>query len=108
MIIKLKNEGRYVPYALAGTILSFRNSELTLDLARYQHDYPIRIDISEDVNKNLVTGPAYRYIAEIDIPARVYEVKAGVKDDLGFPKLTKTMLPFDIDKVILTLWAVEA
>jgi hypothetical protein len=107
MIIREKNRGSYISYKLSGTELTFRNKELVLDLTEFQHDYPAHVDISEDDKGRLVTGPAHRYMAELDIPARVYNVSAGEKDDLGFPLLYKTAEPLDMDEVTLTLWAVE-
>lgn len=107
MIIREKNKGSYISYNLIGNKLTFRNNELALDLTQFQHDYPAHIDISEDENGRLVTGPAHRYMAEIDIPARVYTITVGEKDDFGFPLLCKTTEPLEMDKVTLTLWAVE-
>jgi hypothetical protein len=108
MIINRKNKGSYIPYTQTGSQLSFRQGALKLDLSRYERDYPVHLDISEDDSGKLVVGSSFRYIVEIDIPARGYKVSAGEKDDMGFALLTKTAVPFDVDKVTLTLWAVEA
>jgi hypothetical protein len=107
MILNKKNQGSYVQYRLTGAGLSFREGELTLDLSLCQRDYPVHLDISENDSGMLVTGPSCRYMAEIDIPAREYKIEQGEKDDMGFPMLSKIALPFDMDKVSLTLWAVE-
>lgn len=107
MIIREKNHDTVKYHNLAGTEISFRDGDITIDLAKYEQDYPVHIDISADEKDKLVTGPANRYMAEIDIPARTYEITAGAKDDLGFPLLTKTARPLDTEKVTLTLWEVQ-
>ena len=106
MIVNKKNQGNYVQYELTGSKLSIRQGELALDLSRYERDYPVHLDISENAYGMLVMGSSYRYVAEIDIPAREYQIEKGEKDDLGFPKLSKKAVTFDAEKVSLTLWAV--
>ncbi len=107
MIVNKKNEGTYIPHKLIGAQLSMREGELELDLSRYERDYPVHLDISENINGKLVIETSFRYMAEIDIPAREYIIEKGEADDMGFPKLTKTAAPFDAAGVSLTLWAVE-
>ena len=70
-----KNDGAYADYSLDGTVLSFRGGELTLDLAELERDYPVNITVSEDGAKKLTTGVSRRYVAEIDIPARISAVE---------------------------------
>ena len=106
MILYKKNEGTYVPYELTGTSLSFRGA-LTLELSEYECDYPVSLDICEDLSGKLVLGLSHRYAAQIDIPARTYTIETGPADDFGFPKLKKTAMPLDTDKVTLTLWATD-
>jgi hypothetical protein len=72
MIIREKNKDTAKNQQLSGTLVAFRDGELTINLAEYEQDYPVHIDISEDEQGKLVTGPGYRYLAEIDIPARTY------------------------------------
>ena len=107
MIVHKKNDGTYVPYALAGTALSFRNGLLTVDLSEYERDWPVQLDIGEDETGALVLGPPFSYIAQIDICARTSTIEVGPADDFGFPKLKKVAAPLDTDKVTLTLWAQE-
>jgi hypothetical protein len=107
MMVIEKNNGTYIPIVLSGTELLLGEGELKLDLALLESDHPVHIDISEDRAGRLVLGPALRYMAEIDIPARQYRIKTGPADDLGFPKLTKFALPLDANSISLTLWAVE-
>ena len=59
-----------------------------------------------------VTAAGRAYVAEIDIPKREYiekEAEESVATDEGGMNGGPTMeaVPFDIDRVTLTLWAVE-
>ena len=106
MMVKYKNEGSYIPYELDGVLLSFRGGELTINLEERQCGYPLRVDVSEDAEGRLVTGSAYRYVAEIDIPRRVYRLNyKGHTDDLGIAQTFRTVEPFDPSEAALTLWA---
>ncbi len=108
MKILHKNEGTYVDYSLRGNILSFRGGKLTLDLGNLQRDYQVSICISEDKAGNLTLSAAWRYVAEIELPARRSIVeKTGVADDHGFPVLRRVYLPLNTEDVVLTLWAVK-
>lgn len=107
MLLNKKNEGIYVPYELTGSALSFKSGALTIDLSRCERDDPVSLDISQDASGKLVLGPAYRYIAQLDIPARTYTIDYGAADDFGFPQLKKIAAPLDTDKVSLTLWSLE-
>ena len=107
MKILHKNEGTYVDYSLSGNILSFREGELTVDLAELQRDYPVSICISEN-KAGSHAGAAWRYVAEIELPARRSIVeKTGVADDHGFPVLRRVYLPLSTGDVVLTLWALK-
>jgi hypothetical protein len=108
MILRKKNEGTYIPFASSGdgTRIGFADGALEIDLAAEQRGYPRHIDISEDEDGKLVTGPAFRYIAELDIPAVAYEIyKKGYADDVGIEQVGRKTLPLDTDRVVLTLWA---
>jgi hypothetical protein len=108
MLVKHKNKGVYVPYALEGTTLSFRDGALVIDMVERQCGYPLRLDISEDETGGLVTGPAYRYVAELEIPARQYRLNyKGYADDLGIVQAYRTAVPLDLSEAVLTLWALE-
>jgi hypothetical protein len=108
MILKQKSGGSCVQYELVENVLCFRNGELKVDLAGLEENHPVHIDICEDANGRLVRGPSYRYIAEIDIPAREVSVrKSGKTDDMGIPEVIKTIVPFDSNKAVLTLWPTE-
>ena len=107
MIVTEKNIGRYVAFALDGTRISLSDGALTLDLSAFERDYPVHLDISADETGALVLGPSRRYVAELDIPARMVAIIPGDADDFGFPKLRKVPEPLDTDSIKLTLWALE-
>ena len=101
MIIINKNEGPKIPYEVSGTRVCF-DDDLTLNLSKRLEDWPVHIDICYDADRELVIGAAAgrSYVAEIDIPAREYEI-TGEGDEQ-----TITPLPLDMDNVTLTLWAI--
>ncbi|MDR0875773.1 MAG: hypothetical protein LBN12_06145 [Clostridiales Family XIII bacterium] len=108
MIVKRKQEGSYIDYEQKGSVLTFRGGALEIDLAAQQAGYPVHIDVSADAGGRLVTGPAHRYVAEIDIPARVNGLSfKGSADDLGIVQAVRTTEPLDTEQVVLTLWAWE-
>lgn len=108
MIIIDKNEGAKVVQGLTGTFISFRDGELSLDLARFERDFDVTVVITENEFGMLQMGLARRYVAEIQIPARIYdEVDTGQKDENGQAIMEMVAQPFDIKKVTLTLWAVN-
>ena len=107
MIVVHKNEGTKIPYTVSGNVISFRDGELSLDLSRFERDFPVHIDICENAYGMLTMGISRKYVAQIDIPAREYtEVQDGV-DEEGNPKTAMQPMPFSMDKVTLTLWEVE-
>ncbi len=107
MIVVHKNEGPKIPYTVSGNVISFRDGELSLDLEKYERDFPVHIDICENEFNMLTVGISRRYVAQIDIPAREYEYVENGTDEQGNPKYDKVAVPFSLDKVTLTLWAIE-
>ncbi|MDR0838158.1 MAG: hypothetical protein LBN99_00785 [Oscillospiraceae bacterium] len=108
MTIVKKNAGEYTRYALSGTALSLGDGELTLDLAERERDYRVDVDVFRGADGALTIGAGRRYVAQIGIPARRYEIRGtGLADDMGFEVLAKTAVPLDADAVTLTLWATE-
>ena len=107
MIINYKQDGPHIDYELRGTKLSFRGGALEIDLEEQQAGYTVHLDVCANVNGELKIGPSYRYVAEIDIPARVnvLNYKEKLADDLGIVQAYRTTEPFDIEQVVLTLWA---
>ena len=72
-----------------------------LNLGKRQAEEPVHIDICYNTAHQLITGTqdARAYVAEIDIPPIEYAEPEG--DEAPEP------LPLDMDKVVLTLWAIE-
>jgi hypothetical protein len=108
MIVKQKQEGSYIDYEQKGSVLTFRGGALEIDLAAEQVGYPVHIDVSADADGTLVIGAGHRYVAEIDIPAKVNKLNfKGDADDLGIVQAVRSTEPLDIEQVVLTLWAWE-
>lgn len=107
-----KNEGQKIEYLQEGNnLLSFRD-ELFINLARCERDYPVQIDICENSDGILTTGVSQRYIAQIDIPARQYnEVPVENTEGEGTEGEEESFrlepVPFSMEKVTLTLWALN-
>lgn len=97
-----KNEGPKVEYQVNGTKINFAG-EITLDLSRYERDFDVHLDICMDKFGFLVMGLAERYVAQIDIPARTYIEKEGTGEE---GEIVLEPVPFSMDNVTLTLWAV--
>ena len=100
MIIVHKNPGQKINYTVEGTVIVF-DEELTIDLSAYQEDWDIHLLICYDSAKKLIVGPGRTYVAELDIPAITYHEEGEDEEAQSVPD------PLDMDKVTLTLWAVE-
>lgn len=96
-----KNEGPKIGYEITGKKITF-DDDLTINLAKRQEDWDVHIDVCFDRDGDLVIGTAAgrAYVAEIDIPAREYTVPATEEEQ-------PEPIPLDMDKVTLSLWAVE-
>ncbi|NSW90200.1 MAG: hypothetical protein HPY74_05895 [Firmicutes bacterium] len=106
MIVVEKNEGTKIEYTITDTILNL-NEEIMMDVSKFERDFPVHIDICRNQFDMLTFGLSERYVAQIDIPAREYEMVENGTDEEGNPKYDKVAVPFDIGKVILTLWSME-
>ena len=100
MIIIEKNAVPKIPYEVTGKKIIF-DDDLMLNLGKRQTEEPVHIDICYNTAHQLITGTqdARAYVAEIDIPPIEYAEPEG--DEAPEP------LPLDMDKVVLTLWAIE-
>ena len=117
MNIVEKNEGRKIAYNLDGTKLDFADGALTIDLARYQKDEPVKRDIMVDSEGYLVMGRGRYYVAQVEIPAREYvetETPAPVAEEgegsqgmNNMPGIERTPLPLNTDDVTLYLFAID-
>lgn len=105
MIVIEKNVGAKIDYEVTGQKICF-DDDLTINLKKREEDWAVHIDVCFDADGNLVVGTAAgrAYVAEIDIPAREYIYPELVEGEDPEPP---TPVPLDMDKVTLSLWAVE-
>ena len=108
MIIVEKNEGAKIEYEVKKSKITF-DDDLTINLKKRQEDWDVHIDVCFDSDKELVIGAAAgrSYVAEIDIPARTYTETASEEGAEDAESTTLTPDPLDMDKVTLTLWAID-
>lgn len=93
-----KNEGAKVPYSVDGNKITIRD-EMTLDVSKYERDYPVNLDICNNKDGILVVGLSDYYVAQLEIPERQYTEETVGED------VTMVPVPFDMDNVTLVLWA---
>lgn len=108
MIVKEINEGAKIPYEVSGTKICF-DDDLTINLAKRQEDWAVHIDVCSDKDGALVIGAASGsyYVAQIDIPEREYTEPETSGEDEGEEAAQPEAIALDMDKVTLTLWALE-
>lgn len=116
-----KNPGEKIAWEQSGTRLFFGDDELMLNVAKYQKDWHVQVDICADENSNLVigTGTGRYYVAQVDIPAIKYEEVEDEAEEASesenedeentqqTPAKQMIPLPLDMADVILTLWSVD-
>lgn len=120
-----KNQGRKIPWEQNGAKLTFGDDELTVNVARYQRDWPVNLDVCGDKSGNLVigVGEGRFYAAQVAIPAIQYVVPEPVEaeteetdtentgDGMGEGAMRETAppvpVPLEMSDVVLTLWAVD-
>lgn len=103
-----KNEGPKIAYEENGTKVTLGDDELMINVAKYQRDWPVHIDICSNRDNQLVigTGSGLYYVAQIDIPAAKYtepEAQEEGEETEEVPEL----IPIDMSEVTLTLWSIE-
>ena len=109
MIIVEKNVGEKIEYEVKNTATKKTicfDDDLTINLVKREQDWAVHIDICSDADGDLVIGTAAgrAYVAEIDIPAREYTEEVDPED----PEQTiRTPVPLNLDKVTLSLWAID-
>lgn len=110
-----KNEGTKLAYEVVGSKLFLGDDEIMVNLAKYEQDAPVHIDVVRNWSGALATsiggGDGLSYAAQIDIPARAYTEKTEkvpAMDGEGEAEQTvKEAVPFSIDRCVLTLWAID-
>jgi len=90
--------------------ITFGDDELTINLAAKERDEKVTLDICFDAENGIVIGVggrAQRYAAQIDIPARRYDVAESGEDEItGDVQEIPVPIPFDMSLCTLTLWEV--
>jgi hypothetical protein len=107
MKIVEKNEGTKSPYSLTDSKLTL-NDELTLDMSKYERDFPVHLDVCRNAYGMLTMGLSSNYVAQIDIPARSYTLQDNGVDVNGIQQQIKVPVAFSHDNATLTLWEVNA
>lgn len=106
MEIKEIGTGAKIDYEIRDTKITF-DDELMLNLAKYERDDPVHLDICKDAFGSLCMGLAENYVAQIDIPARSYDETENGEDDQGNLRMVREAKKFDMSNCTLTLWEVE-
>lgn len=101
----------HIDYAVSGgKKITFGDDELTINLAAKERDEAVTLDICLDTDGGIVIGvggTAQKYAAQIDIPARRYDVIEDGEDDMtGEVREVPVPIPFDMALCTLTLWEV--
>lgn len=103
-------QGNHIGYTVSsGKKITFGDDELTINLASRERDYDVKLDICKDAADGLVvgTGGATNYVAQVEIPAREYDIADGPEDEHGNATEIPVPVPFDISRCTLYLWKVE-
>ncbi len=104
-----KNQGPKIAYEETGTKVTLGDDELMVNVAKYQRDWPVHLDICSNRDKQLVvgTGEGLFYVAQLDIPETKYEPHddPGEEDDGEGGALEP--IPIDMGEVVLTLWSLD-
>lgn len=105
-IIIEKTGGVKVDVAFNGNKVILGDDEMTLNLAKYERDDPVHIDIGLNAWGFLSFGISDRYAVQLEIPARsyVFQESEDEVDENGNAKIEKIAQPFDMSKVTVILW----
>ncbi|MEG1894655.1 MAG: hypothetical protein RR162_00345 [Oscillospiraceae bacterium] len=104
-----KTPGTKIAHTNTKNSITFGDEDLSINLKNREMDEVMLIDVCSDRNQMLVIGAAtgFRYVAQVEIPARKYTETAGKPDEQGKPTTIKTPVPFDINGCTLYLWGME-
>lgn len=93
-----KNKGKKIEWKQRATCLYFGDDEIMINVAKYQKDWSVSLDICKDRAGNLTIGTksAQHYVAQVEIPAARYNENDGKRE--------KTQI--DMSEVTLTLWSI--
>ncbi len=101
--------GKYIHYETTSKSITYGDEDLTINLKNRERDERVLIDVCADINGELTMGTAagYRYVSQIEIPAREYTETPGDPDPEGNPTVIRTPVPFDIEKCTNYLFGME-
>lgn len=102
----------HIEYELSGgKKITFGDDELTINLAARERDEAVTLDICFDADGGIVIGvggTAQKYAAQIEIPARRYDIiEDGTDETTGEVREVPMPIPFDMSLCTLTLWETE-
>ena len=89
---------------VVGSQVVFRDGELTLDLSKYERDFEVKLDITENEYNQLQIGLSKKYVAQIIIPEREYKdvpYEKANDESVMETLIQKVAQPFNITKTII-------
>lgn len=110
MQIVEKTEGKKIEYFVEEDKITFGDEELTVNVRARERDYAMVVDVCRDKDGCLAMGVSdntRRYVAQIEIPPREYDVVDDGYDDEGVAKSVEIPVPFNMGKCTLSLWGME-
>jgi len=101
--------GTHIEYETTSKSITFGDEDLTINLKNRQMDETTKIDICSDKQGFLVIGAetGFKYVAQVEIPARQYTEAAGAPGENGEPTMQLVPVPFNIDDCTIYLWGME-
>lgn len=110
-IVKV-TEGNYIDYSVSKNKITF-NDELMINVAKYERDFPVTVDVCIDKYGSVTTGLGLKYAAQVEIPARGYNEVTVANPDYN-PEdetsqetiTTREPVAFSMDNVTMKLYAI--
>lgn len=105
-----KTPGQHIQYECTEKKITFGDDELSINLAVRERDYAVTLDICIDSENGIVIGTggkAQEYAAQVEIPARRYDIIEDGEDENGKPREVPVPIPFDMSLCTLILWGME-
>lgn len=105
--VEEKSLGEHIAFSINENNITFGEEELSINLEARERDYKVQMDICRDMDGALVIGTggnATRYVAQVLIPGRIYEMKEGPENEEGEKTTIRVPVPFDISRCTLYLW----
>ncbi|MDR1709651.1 MAG: hypothetical protein LBS70_08035 [Candidatus Accumulibacter sp.] len=101
--IILQQPGQAVAeFSVSGAVITVAGVEI--DCAARETDAAQTIEIRKGKNGRVREGGTGAFLAQIEIPARRYVDEPGEPDEDGQPTIVSSAVPFDANRVAVTLW----